>query len=216
MVNGQVSSPFKIAAGVPQCSILGPTLFLIDVNDADDCLSPRARMSAYADDTTMYTLIHSTATIADSIEDMSASLDHLQRWGERWRVRFKPTKSQLLHISNHRPPWAIPQVSFGGHAITAATEVKLLGVTFDNKLNFASHIREVALCVTQRLRFLRRAFRILKPSSSMPQPFGWVLHQPICTSSIEYSAGPFICWAWAFFRVWLLVVMYMPLHSSTN
>ena len=107
MVNGQVSSPFKIAAGVPQCSILGPTLFLIDVNDAEDCLSPRARMSAYADDTTMYTLIHSTATIADSIEDMSASLDHLQRWGERWRVRFKPTKSQ----SSTSPTTGLPGLS---------------------------------------------------------------------------------------------------------
>ena len=90
-------------------------------------------MSAYADDTTMYTLIRSTATIADSIEDISASLDCLQRWGEQWRVRFEPTKSQLLHISNHWAPWAIPQVSFGGHTITAATKVKLLGVTFDNK-----------------------------------------------------------------------------------
>ena len=66
MVNGQVSSLFKIGAGVPQGSIIGPT-FLIDVNDAEDCQSPRSRMSDYADDTTMYTLIRSTATIAKSI-----------------------------------------------------------------------------------------------------------------------------------------------------
>ena len=93
---------------------------------------------------------------------MSTSLDRLQRCGELWRVRFGRTKSQLLHISNHRPPWAIPQVSLGGHAITAATELKLLGVTFDNKLNFASHIRAVALRATQRLGFLLgRASRIL-------------------------------------------------------
>ena len=181
MVNGQVSSPFKIAAGVPQGSILGPTLFWIYVNDAEDCLSPRARMSAYSCDTTMYALIRSTATIADSIEDMSASHDHLQRWGKQWRVRFEPTKSQLLHISNYRPPWAILQVSFGGHAITAATEVKLLGVTFNNKLNFASHIRAVALRATQRLGILRRASRILNQWSLLAIYRGFV--KPI----LEYA-----------------------------
>ena len=113
----------------------------------------------------MHTLIRSTATIADSIEDMSASLDCLQGWGGQWRVRFEPIQSQLFHISNHQPPWAIPQASFGGHAITDATEVKLLGVTLYNKLNFASHIRAVALHATQKLGFLRRASRILNQQS---------------------------------------------------
>ena len=122
-------------------------------------------MSAYADNTTMYTLNRSTTTVADSTEDMSASLERLQRWGEQWRVRFEPTKSQPLRLSNHRPIWAIPQVSFGGHAISPATEVKPLGVTFDDKLNFASHIQAVALRGTQRLRFLQRASRILNQRS---------------------------------------------------
>ena len=149
---------------------------------------------------------------------MSASLNHLQRWGEQWRVRFEPTKSQLLHISNYWPPWAIPQVSFGGHAVGAATEVKLLSVTFDKKLNFASHIRAVALRATQRLGFLRRASRILNQRSlfttyrkTHPRvcPTVWMGAAPTHLHHLDrvQRREPFILWARAlFFRVWPPVV----------
>ena len=139
-------------------------------------------MSAYADDTTMNTIFRSTATTAASIEDMSASLDRLQRWGEQWRVRVEPTKFQLLHISNHPPLWAYPQVSFGGHAITAATEVKFRGVTFDNKLNFASHIRAVALRATTYLHQLNRV------QCRVPHPLGpGVILQSLAASRDVYA-----------------------------
>ena len=44
-------------------------------------------------------------------------------------------------------------------------------------------------------------------SSRMPQPCGWMMHRPICTSLSDYSEEPFIRGARALlFRVWLPVV----------
>ena len=45
------SDPHTIGAGVPQGSILGPTLFLLYVRDIDYCLCPDSQL--YADDTTL-------------------------------------------------------------------------------------------------------------------------------------------------------------------
>ena len=55
VVDGKSSSDFAVNAGVPQGSILGPTLFLLFINDLpDDIIS---RIGIYADDTTLYSCL---------------------------------------------------------------------------------------------------------------------------------------------------------------
>ena len=53
-INGFTSSLYPISAGVPQGSILGPTLYLLYTNDAEDHLPAGVELAAYADDTTLY------------------------------------------------------------------------------------------------------------------------------------------------------------------
>ena len=118
IVNGQESAQFQIKAGVPQGSILAPTLFLMYVNDAETCLSPSTRMGVYADDTTLYIIIRSRNDSAGSIADMQSGLDRLSSRGEQWLVRFEPTKSQLLHIGHHHlNPWPLQELTFRAHDI---------------------------------------------------------------------------------------------------
>src|SRR5277367_5043653 len=55
VINGRESSAASINAGVPQGSILGPTLFLIFINDITQVLSSTVCM--FADDTTISALV---------------------------------------------------------------------------------------------------------------------------------------------------------------
>ena len=61
VVNGQSSESHSINAGVPQGSILGPTLFLLFINDLPN-LFIESLVDIYADDSTLY---QSTSTVTD-------------------------------------------------------------------------------------------------------------------------------------------------------
>lgn len=161
VVNGQRSPDHLIKAGVPQGSILGPTLFLVYVNDAEACLSPGTEMCVYADDTTIYTVVTSHDAVASQAASLQQSVVALHEWGVRWRIKFEPSKSQIMTISHHRHHWHLPDVTFGGSVVPNSNQMKLLGVIFDSKLSFAAHIRQTALRANNRLRFLRKAARFL-------------------------------------------------------
>ena len=115
VIHGQTSIPFAITAGVPQGSIIGSTLFLLYVCDIDQCLTPVTKLSMYADDTnvTLYHLVLPTDDPANPGHWLQWALDRLSLWGESWRIRFEPQKSQQLVISTRSETPALDPVTFG-------------------------------------------------------------------------------------------------------
>ena len=165
VVSGQQSETHPITAGVPQGSILGPTLFLMYVNDAEHHLPAGVRLAVYADDTTVYKCTASEDNVATDTLLLQKGLDSLATWGKSWRIDFEPTKSQALTVSHHRHPWVLPPLSFDGCPVPEANCIKLLGVTFDTKLTFSDHIRNVASRANQRIYFFRKASRVLNQNA---------------------------------------------------
>ena len=161
VVGGQQSSEFPIQSGVPQGSILGPTLFLVYVNDSEDALQEGTDIGTYADDTTLYQCIPMGADIVQSSSRLHATVDSISQWGADWKITFEPTKSQALTIDHHRPPHILPALSFNGIAVPEEREIKLLGVLFDNQLSFSRYLRAMSSRALQRLHFLVKASRFL-------------------------------------------------------
>ena len=62
VVVGATSQAFPIAAGAPKGSILGPTLFLLNVDDAANVLPDPVSPATYAEDTTLYSTMSSMET----------------------------------------------------------------------------------------------------------------------------------------------------------
>ena len=161
LVGGQTSTAYPVWAGVPQGSILGPTLFILYVNDIADGLPPEVGINTYADDTTLYTLISEPSNTQHTTAVLQAAVNTIEKWGARWKVTFEPSKSQTLTVTHRRQPWPMPSLTFGGETVPEDSQLKLLGVVFDPKLSFKDHIRNTAARANQRLFFFRKACKVL-------------------------------------------------------
>ena len=64
--DGKSSQEYPVNAGVPQCSILGPTFFLLYINDLPDDVI--CNIVIYADNTTLYSKCHQASDLWQQLE----------------------------------------------------------------------------------------------------------------------------------------------------
>lgn len=67
------------------------------------------------------------------------ALDYVLEWGAKNKLEFAPQKTKAMVITN-RLKYDTPRLSMGGNPIDTDSEIKLLGLTIDNKLTFNKHI----------------------------------------------------------------------------
>ena len=103
VVEDHCSSPKTINSGVPQVSVLSPTLFLLYINDLlnlAQCL-----IYSYADDTNLHfstsynkcpTQQESSDSRRDAIGRLTSALSLVSDWGRANLVQFNASKTQFL------------------------------------------------------------------------------------------------------------------------
>ena len=78
-INGSDSDTNIIAHGVPQGSVLGPTLFSLFTNDLPKSLRS-VETYLYADDTTIYCIAETMDLLTNSVNNVLAELDEIRRY----------------------------------------------------------------------------------------------------------------------------------------
>ena len=78
VVDGETSEPAEVTSGVPQGTFLGPTLFLMYINDIADNINSTIRL--FADDSVVYRQINSP----DDHRILQEDLQKLVEWGKTW------------------------------------------------------------------------------------------------------------------------------------
>ena len=117
VVEGEKSDSINVESGVPQGSVLGPSLFLFYINDMPEGIRSRVRL--FADDTIVYLTITSD-TDADYLQE---DLDKLAEWEGKWKMAFHPDKCNVLTITRKRKP-IVREYQLHGHTLEAVKSAK--------------------------------------------------------------------------------------------
>ena len=157
VLNGHCSTWGDISAGVPQGSILGPLFFLVYINDLTNDL--KCNVKLFADDTSLFTVVHDTIAAAD---DMNHDLELIRHWAHDWRMSFNPDPQKQaveLILSKKQIEVDHPEIRFNNIPVMRVDDHKHLGIILDSKLSFSSYIKS-AISKTRKgiglLRYLSR------------------------------------------------------------
>ena len=128
-IDSSTSCPSPVASGVPQGSVLGPTLFLIFINDICDVTSNlNVKCKLFADDLKIY----ATRSRHDlnTIDHLNIALSRIESWCSLWQLNLAPEKCSVLKISMTKPPLN-PEPRFyilNGRQINKCSYIRDLGV----------------------------------------------------------------------------------------
>lgn len=143
----------NMSGGVPQGSILGPTLWNIFYDDVIRLEVPEGvTLVAYADDLAIVTL-------ARDEEDMefklNFTLEGINNWMVENKLQVAPEKSEAIVIAGRKKYGPI-NIKLGGQIINIKNNLKYLGVVIDNKLSFLPHLEHITTKAEKTVAALSR------------------------------------------------------------
>ena len=152
--NGSFSDIIPVKHGVPQGSCLGPLLYSIFTNDLPLVLT-KANISMYADDSTIYL---AAATVDDLNEKLASETANVVDWINKNKLILNVSKTNCIvlgtnHLLSSKP---VLNIAINNTVIQQVEEVKLLGVTIDNKLSWDKHVQKVVTKMGNALSIIKR------------------------------------------------------------
>lgn len=156
----------KVDFGVPQGSVLGPTLFLIYINDIHKISLPQAEIICYADDTV---ILFKGDTWESAFAAAEKGMSNAACWfrDNLLTLNSKKTKFLCFHKSAASSPTNstnlikihncnnVSNLACSCEVICRSNSIKYLGLVIDENLNFKSHITVSPIGLGKRCIYLR-------------------------------------------------------------
>ena len=130
--------------GVPQGSILSPTLFNVQINDTTKVakqalIGNESECSLFVDD---FALCVSAKHLRQAERQLQLCVNKVQEWVCKNGFKFSETKTVTVHFWKGRAV-ADPNIYINLTKIKAVDETRFLGLIFDKRLTFQSHMQDL-------------------------------------------------------------------------
>ena len=143
-----------VTSGVVQGSCIGPLLFLLFINDLSHILSKHATCKMFADDLKLYTVVDADSDTPHIT--LQNSLNLISEWAKTWQMKTSIDKCSFMTISNKSQP--TPAYYIENIQLPQLNITKDLGISIDNKLNFAHHVDKITAKARQRAGLIFKCF----------------------------------------------------------
>jgi Reverse transcriptase (RNA-dependent DNA polymerase) len=139
--NNTITNLFVTPAGILQGSPLSPLLYmyynadLLDISTKDN-----ATALGFIDE-----VVYGVSGISDTanVRKLKRILKHTDEWRSKHGAQFEVSKYVLVHFTKNPKQETKAAITLDNVKIQPSTEAKYLGVIFDQKLNFKSHLQHV-------------------------------------------------------------------------
>ncbi|XP_063707697.1 uncharacterized protein LOC134836418, partial [Culicoides brevitarsis] len=178
-LNGVFSDSLAVTSGVPQGSHLGPILFIIFINDLSQHIL-NCHYLLYADDMKIYKIVNETSD-TQLIQD---DLNRINTWCTKNLMFLNVSKCNTITFTKKRKENIIASDYYiNDVSLKRVQSVNDLGVTFDYKINFNSHVDKIVNESRRVLGFIKRRAKEFK------DPFVTkILYQSLVRSKLEYAS----------------------------
>ena len=137
--------------GVPQGSILSVTLFNIKINSITNYLNPGVDSYLYVDD---FCITSKSKYIRTAERQLQQSINKINKWATINGFKISKTKTQCVHFCQLRKMHNDPTLKLDDSEIPVFSQYKFLGIIFDRKLSFISHIQYIKDKCNKTLKLL--------------------------------------------------------------
>ena len=161
-VGSALRSKADLVLCVPQGLVLGPLFFLSYVAPAASLISDLGLAHiAYADDLTLY--FDASWRPDKSVDDFAACALLVHNWFLHNDLMLNPSMSDPMYVGSKtqlkHPPGHSGRIA--SSRVPLSTSVKLLGVTFDPRMTFDSHVTDICRVAQHRVRTLQHVRALL-------------------------------------------------------
>lgn len=176
VINGYQSDLLPVTSGVPQGSILGPLLFILFINDINQCFQ-NSKFLLYADDLKAYRPIQNV----NDCHLFQADLDRFSNYCIDNKLHLNLSKCNTITFTKKRKTISF-KYALCNTPLKKVDTLRDLGVTLDTKLHLDLHIGKIINKAVQMCGFVLRACTDFKSTSTY-----LYLYKGLIRPQLEYA-----------------------------
>lgn len=183
-VDNEFSNWYTQENGLAQGSVSSVILFLLSIVDLPMNVRGQVQAIGFADDWYFYMRDKSLCHIRN---DMQKSINHVSRWAKKSGFTFSESKTKAIHICRSRKikRHKDPILKFNNTVVEMVSEMTILGVKFNKKLNWSTQIEYTKQRSRERLNVLKA---MANTKFGVDEKTLLQLHEAMVLSTIDFGS----------------------------